>query len=102
MSKFGSIHVQGCVNDQDPRQYRCQPSQTLSIDSLRPMDQSTHPATTTPPIAHQRLHNRHNIPVPSKKASPPIYQLKITITDIEPPIWRVIQVPSTVLLCCLH
>ena len=40
--------------------------------------------------------------MPSKKAPPPIYQLKITVIDIEPPIWRRIQVPATILLCCLH
>jgi Plasmid pRiA4b ORF-3-like protein len=33
---------------------------------------------------------------------PPVYQLKITLIDIEPPIWRRIQVPATILLCCLH
>jgi hypothetical protein len=46
--------------------------------------------------------NRHNIPMPSMKAPPPIYQLKITLAEIRPPIWRRIQVPGTILLCCLH
>jgi hypothetical protein len=40
--------------------------------------------------------------MPSAKAPPPIYQLKITLIGIEPPIWRRIQVPSTIPLCCLH
>ena len=31
-----------------------------------------------------------------------MYQLKITLLEIDPPIWRRIQVPSTVPLCCLH
>jgi len=45
---------------------------------------------------------RHNIPMPSPKAPSPIYQLKITLTGITPPIWRRIQVPSSIKLCCLH
>jgi len=36
------------------------------------------------------------------KKPPSIYQLKITLIGIEPPIWRVIQVPSAIKLCCLH
>ena len=40
--------------------------------------------------------------MPSAKAPPPIYQLKITLLEIEPPIWRRIEVTSSILLCCLH
>jgi hypothetical protein len=40
--------------------------------------------------------------MPAKKATPLIYELKIVLTGIDPPIWRRIQVPSTLLLCCLH
>jgi hypothetical protein len=40
--------------------------------------------------------------MPSKAAAPAVYQLKITLLEIEPPIWRRIQVPGTLLLCCLH
>jgi hypothetical protein len=35
------------------------------------------------------------------KAPPPIYELKIALLEIELPIWRRIQVPATILLCCL-
>ena len=40
--------------------------------------------------------------MPSQKAPPAIYRLRITLVGIEPLIWRVIQVPGTILLCCLH
>jgi hypothetical protein len=40
--------------------------------------------------------------MPSPKAPPPIYRLKITLIGIEPPIRRRIQVPSSIKLCCLH
>jgi hypothetical protein len=40
--------------------------------------------------------------MPSKAAPSSLYQLKITLLGIDPPIWRRIQVPSTMLLCCLH
>jgi hypothetical protein len=33
---------------------------------------------------------------------PSIYQLKITLVGIQPPIWRRIMVPSTMRLCRLH
>ena len=40
--------------------------------------------------------------MPTTKPKPSIYELKITLLDIEPAIWRRIQVPSTMPLCCLH
>jgi hypothetical protein len=40
--------------------------------------------------------------MPSPKAPPPLYQLKITLIGIDPPIWRRVQVPSSIKLCCLH
>jgi Plasmid pRiA4b ORF-3-like protein len=40
--------------------------------------------------------------MPSAKATPPIYRLKITLVGIEPPIWRALQVPASIKLCCLH
>ena len=40
--------------------------------------------------------------MPTTKPKPSVYQLKITLLDIEPAIWRRIQVPSTIPLCCLH
>src|ERR1039458_7453842 len=52
--------------------------------------------------SHFHIETLHNIPMPSAKATPPIYRLKIMLIGIEPPIWRRIQVPATMLLCCLH
>src|SRR5260370_42325403 len=40
--------------------------------------------------------------MPTAKAKPSILQRKITLLEFEPPIWRRIQVPNTLLLCCLH
>jgi hypothetical protein len=40
--------------------------------------------------------------MPTKKATRSVYELKITLLGIQPPIWRRILVPSTMRLCCLH
>ena len=40
--------------------------------------------------------------MPTAKPNPSIYQLKITLLEIDPPIWRRIQVPSTMPLSSLH
>ncbi|MEO8369166.1 MAG: plasmid pRiA4b ORF-3 family protein [Candidatus Solibacter sp.] len=40
--------------------------------------------------------------MPPTKAPPPTYRLRITLVGIEPPIWRVVQVPASIRLCCLH
>ena len=40
--------------------------------------------------------------MPTAKPKPSIYQLKVTLLEIDFPIWRRIQVPSTIPLCCLH
>ncbi len=40
--------------------------------------------------------------MPIKKTPTPLYQLKITLLEILPPIWRRIQAPSSIKLCCLH
>lgn len=36
------------------------------------------------------------------KPPPPIHQLTITLLAIEPSIWRRLQVPASIKLCCLH
>jgi hypothetical protein len=36
------------------------------------------------------------------KAAPPVFQLKITLADLKPPIWRRFEFPSSLKLCCLH
>ena len=45
---------------------------------------------------------RHNVSMPPPKLPPPVYRLRITLIGIEPPIWRVIDVPSSMRLCCVH
>ncbi|MDP9314400.1 MAG: plasmid pRiA4b ORF-3 family protein [Chloroflexota bacterium] len=42
------------------------------------------------------------MPARTSAASPAIYQLKVTLYDSKPPIWRRIQVPATVTLGQLH
>ena len=32
----------------------------------------------------------------------PIYRLKVTLNRVAPPIWRRIQVPASLKMCCLH
>jgi hypothetical protein len=43
--------------------------------------------------------NRHKS-IAEAKAT--IYQIKITLLGMEPPIWRRLQVPGTIPLCCFH
>ena len=31
-----------------------------------------------------------------------ICELRITLQEIRPPIWRLLQIPGTLRLCCLH
>ena len=38
----------------------------------------------------------------TRKPAPSTYDLKITLLEIDPPIWRRLQVPGTIWLCCLH
>jgi Plasmid pRiA4b ORF-3-like protein len=40
--------------------------------------------------------------MPSPEASSSVYRLKFTLIGIKPPIWRRIQVPGSIKLCCLH
>jgi len=47
------------------------------------------------------LAGRHNVFMPKKPPSSG-YQLKIALTGISPPIWRCIEVPGSIRMCCLH
>jgi Plasmid pRiA4b ORF-3-like protein len=40
--------------------------------------------------------------MPTAKAPPSIYELKITLADIAPPIWRRFRLPSDMRMCCIH
>jgi hypothetical protein len=40
--------------------------------------------------------------MPAPKTPPSIYELKVTLMHIAPPIWRRIHVSSDIKLCCLH
>ncbi len=54
---------------------------------------------------HRQAHPDFQLPhsrMASRKKSPSIYQLKITLKDIRPPIWRRVQVRSDATLSHLH
>jgi len=42
------------------------------------------------------------LPAPNKEAAKAIYQLKVTLKESKPPIWRRIQVPGSITLVKLH
>ncbi len=42
------------------------------------------------------------VPAPNKEAAKAIYQLKVTLKESKPPIWRRIQVPGSITLVKLH
>lgn len=66
------------------------------------MDVSRGPRTTnSDSIARRDSLTQLNHPMPTKKP-PPLYRLKITLLEIKPPIWRRIQAPASIKLCCLH
>lgn len=48
------------------------------------------------------LKTRNNVGMRSTKGPAPVYELKITLVGLTPLIWRRVQVPSSIKLCCLH
>ena len=80
------------------------PLQTHRINPDESKTVSVYSAVPAPRTAPQRQSYDlpHNIPMPPKKAPPPIYRLRITLVGIDPPIWRVVEVPSSMKLRCLH
>ena len=96
-----------------------------NVDSAEPGQET--PAGTTKAIATSRqvfsedfamLLRYQGAPIPSgvcflltsdrqyavavTSPKPRIYELKVTLVGIDPPVWRRIQAPSTILLRCLH
>ena len=65
---------------------------------------SNYPGTGTHGNEHRYSSRswRRILVMPTKAPSPSTYQLKITLLGIQPPIWQRIQVPSNLLMCCLH
>ena len=53
-------------------------------------------------IAHRAASGAECCFMPTAKTPPTIFQLKITLLGIDPPIWRRIRVPSTIPLSRLH
>ncbi|MBF6613855.1 MAG: plasmid pRiA4b ORF-3 family protein [Chloroflexi bacterium] len=50
----------------------------------------------------KRSHGKGALPAPNKEAAKAIYQLKVTLKESKPPIWRRIQVPGSITLAKLH
>lgn len=55
-----------------------------------------------PPETLPRLQDRRESLAKRRRSSTPIYQIKVTVAGIEPPIWRCIQVPGDTTLAELH
>jgi len=50
----------------------------------------------------KRPQSKGTLPAPNKEAARAIYQLKVTLKDSKPPIWRRLQVPGSITLLKLH
>jgi hypothetical protein len=75
-------------------------------DTARTWGMAQHQVDVTqqPHQRHQRrtCELRHNVHMASPAATPPVYRLRITLVGIDPPIWRVVQLPSSMRLSVLH